>query len=113
MYKTNKGVEYLFTSVDVIKAIEFLIDVNFSTRRREKGMIRSNLRLLWHFFPNYETEGDKSSFGALMSRVMNYKHLKPCSISKNLRFLSHSTFSDAIEKALLFYYVKIPNEINP
>lgn len=106
-------VEYLITSVEVIRIVELIIGIGEKSqqiRREERGRIRSNLVPLWHKgFTNTEGPNIEHSRQKFLNILRNYQIRKPYNISKLMRLLSWENLLFALRRAIEFYRVLIPN----
>lgn len=111
--ESENRAEFLITSAEVIKIIEYLIGAregNSSFLGKDRGRIRSNLAPLW-----YKTISsvDKTKALRLRTQIQKYECRKPYNILKNMRMLSWDDLERAIRKALLFYHVLISDSSSP
>lgn len=96
--------EFLITSAEVIKIIEYLVGVGLLLRK-DRGRIRSNLATLWH---KDLTPADSIEAQRLHLQILRYDSQKPYNILKDMRMLSWDALEVAIRRALLFYVVLVP-----
>lgn len=101
--------EFLITSLDVIKIVEFLIGnsgKNLTVKRKERGRIRSNLVPLWHKgYTDLESDQIKMPLRTFFERIKSYEIQKPINISKSVRLLLWGNLTLALYRALDFYRV--------
>lgn len=108
---SNRGrVNYLITSVEVIKIIELLTGSAWRDpllRRIERGRLRSNLATLWlkEFLAIKSNHTNKACL-KLLEQLSNYKIRKPYNVWKDLRLMHWDNLIVALSKVLGFYRVR-------
>ncbi|GMM29516.1 hypothetical protein DAMA08_022610 [Martiniozyma asiatica (nom. inval.)] len=113
--------KYYVTSVDVLKLVEFLInmpkDLRLIEKRKERGRIRSNLVSFWSknsvstklpVRPSTKGKTNAHFRLDLANNIMSYKYRKPRGFDKEVRVLEWKVLIKALKRALLNYFVEIP-----
>lgn len=104
--------DYFITSVQVIEIIEFLIGnraINSAVQWKERCRVRSNLASVW--FKDWSLLGPIHL--GFENQIQRYNSQNPHTKLKYVRLLRWSNLEYALQKALLFYCVFMPTEINP
>lgn len=109
------SVRFMITSIDTIRIIEFLLGNNEMSPKlkwKERGRIRSNLAPFWHkpsslVSTQYRTEPDHY---LQRLQILEYNLCKTHSTFRRLRIMLWGDLEQAMHKAILFYYICLPEK---
>lgn len=107
--------EYYITSVEVLKIVDLLTgsrETDKKRRRFERARIRSNLLPFWkkNFLEEITNgENEDKLRRMFVQRTMYYRRRKPIDVLKDVRFMPWSFLVPALERAMLFFRVVIPD----